>query len=147
MLKKILLIVCVILSFSSYSITIDYSLRMPKPQNHYFEVEMKITKVSSKFIDIKMPVWTPGSYMIREFSKNVNLVVAKDELGNNLNVNKISKNTWRIQTKGIKEVKIIYEVYAFELSARSSFLDQSHGFVSGSSIFMYVDGEKKQAEN
>ena len=143
MLKKILLIVFVILSFSLHAITIDYSLRMPKPQNHYFEVEMKLTKVSSKFIDVKMPVWAPGSYMIREFSKNVNLVVAKDELGTNLIINKISKNTWRIQTKGIKEVKINYEVYAFELSARSSFLDQSHGFVSGSSIFMYVDGEKE----
>ena len=143
MLKKILLIVFVILSFSLHAITIDYSLRMPKPQNHYFEVEMKLTKVSSKFIDVKMPVWAPGSYMIREFSKNVNLVVAKDELGTNLIISKISKNTWRIQTKGIKEVKINYEVYAFELSARSSFLDQSHGFVSGSSIFMYVDGEKE----
>lgn len=143
MFKKILFIVFIILSYKLHAITIDYALRMPKPQNHYFEVEMKLTKVSNKFIDVKMPVWAPGSYMIREFSKNVNLVVAKDELGNNLIINKISKNTWRIQTKGIKEVKINYEVYAFELSARSSFLDQSHGFVSGSSIFMYVDGEKE----
>ncbi len=143
MFKNILIIVCVLFSFSSKAITIDYSLKMPKPQNHYFEVEMKINKVSGKFIEVKMPVWAPGSYMVREFSKNVNLVVAKDEQGKNLNITKVSKNTWKIYVKGVNEVKINYEVYAFELSARSSFLDQSHGFVSGSSIFMYVEGEKE----
>jgi predicted metalloprotease with PDZ domain len=143
MFKKILFVLCILFSFTSNAITIDYALKMPKPQNHYFEVEMKIKKVSGKFLEVKMPVWAPGSYMIREFSKNINLVVAKDELGKKLNVTKVSKNTWRIYVKGKEEVKINYEVYAFELSARSSFLDQSHGFVSGSSIFMYVEGEKE----
>jgi len=91
MFKNILIIVCVLFSFSSKAITIDYSLKMPKPQNHYFEVEMKINKVSGKFIEVKMPVWAPGSYMIREFSKNINLVVAKDELGKKIECNESFK--------------------------------------------------------
>ena len=103
MLKKILLIVFIILSFSLQALTIDYSLKMPKPQNHYFEVEMKLTKVSSKFLDVKMPVWAPGSYMIREFSKNINLVVAKDELGNNLIINKENCPTNYYNTHGINK--------------------------------------------
>jgi len=143
MLKKIFLSFFLLLAFTSKAITIDYALKMPKPQNHYFEVEMKISKISGKFLEVKMPVWAPGSYMIREFSKNVNLVLAKDEQGKKLNVTKVSKNTWRIYVKGKEEVKVNYEIYAFELSARSSFLDQSHGFVSGSSIFMYVEGQKE----
>ena len=143
MFKRIVPLLCIFISLSSKAISIDYSLRMPKPQNHYFEVEMKVNKVSGKFLDIKMPVWSPGSYMVREFSKNVNLVKAKDEKGNQLDVVKTSKNTWRIHVKGVNDVKINYEVYSFELSVRTSFLDQSHGFINGSSIFMYVEGEKE----
>jgi predicted metalloprotease with PDZ domain len=58
--------------------SIYYQLRMPKPQNHYFEVEMTLADFKEKQLDIKMPVWAPGSYLVREFSKNVNLVKAFD---------------------------------------------------------------------
>ena len=142
-MKIFLLILFAFISISSQAISIDYALKMPKPQNHYFEVEMKISKVSGKFLEVKMPVWSPGSYMVREFSKNVNLVKAFGENGAKLDVVKTSKNTWRIHVKGVNEVKINYEVYSFELSVRTSFLDQSHGFVNGSSVFMYVEGEKE----
>ena len=142
-MKIFLLILFAFISISSHAISIDYALKMPKPQNHYFEVEMKISKVSGKFLEVKMPVWSPGSYMVREFSKNVNLVKAFGENGAKLDVVKTSKNTWRIHVKGVNEVKINYEVYSFELSVRTSFLDQSHGFVNGSSVFMYVEGEKE----
>ena len=66
-----------------------------------------------------------------------------DQSGNKLNIKKVNKNSWRIETKGIKNVKISYEVYAFELSVRTSFLDDSHGYVNGTSMFMYLDGEKE----
>lgn len=70
-----------ILSFCTFTIgfsaqTISYQLRMPKPQNHYFEVEMTLSDFKEKQLEIKMPVWAPGSYLVREFSKNVNLVKA-----------------------------------------------------------------------
>src|SRR5690606_14212806 len=64
---------------------------------------------------------------------------------NNLEVNKINKNTWMIPTKKIKNVTVSYEVYAFELSVRTSHLDDTHGDLNGSSVFMYVDGSKDVA--
>jgi predicted metalloprotease with PDZ domain len=143
------LIMCVIFCLSvqtHFALTIDYSLKMPKPQNHYFEVEMLISKMSKKKpLRIKMPTWAPGSYLIREFSKNVNLVKAFDENGKKLLVKKINKNSWDIEKGESKSIKVVYEVYSFDLSVRTSFLDLSHGFVSGSSIFMYVDGNKDLA--
>lgn len=143
------LIICVIFCLSvqtHYALTIDYTLKMPKPQNHYFEVEMLISKLSKKKpLRIKMPTWAPGSYLIREFSKNVNLVKAFDENGKKLLVKKINKNSWDIEKGESKSIKVVYEVYSFDLSVRTSFLDLSHGFVSGSSIFMYVDGNKDLA--
>jgi predicted metalloprotease with PDZ domain len=118
---------------------ISYKLSMPKPQNHYFEVEMFLSNFKDKQLDIKMPVWAPGSYLVREFAKNVNLVKAYDEGGNELKVSKKSKNTWSIAKGKAKKVTVKYEVYAFELSVRTSFLDLTHGYVSGTGVFMYVD--------
>lgn len=126
--------------------SVHYNLRMSKPQNHYFEVEMIIDGNTEKELDVKMPVWAPGSYLVREFSKNVNIVRAVDASNSNvLNVDKKTKNTWRITTKGAKKIKVSYEVYAFELSVRTSFLDLQHGYVSGSGVFMYVDKWKEKA--
>lgn len=129
-------------SLTLFSFEVDYELGMSKPNSHYFEVEMLIHDVKDKYIDVKMPVWAPGSYLVREFAKSVNQVEAKDENGNALEVKKVTKNTWRIQTKGVKKVIVNYEVYAFELSVRTSFLDDSHGYINGTSVFMYVAGKK-----
>jgi predicted metalloprotease with PDZ domain len=115
---------------------------MPKPQNHYFEVEMTLSDFKEKELNLKLPVWAPGSYLVREFSKNLNLVKAFDENGKEIQVVKKTKNTWTVKSNGEKKIKVKYEVYSFELSVRTSFLDLTHGFVSGSCVFMYVDGHK-----
>jgi predicted metalloprotease with PDZ domain len=145
MLKRLILLLIIVVATSATAATVDYALKMPKPQNHYFEVTMSIGDLSGKSIDVKMPVWAPGSYMVREFAKNVNLVKAYNQDDKPLLVTKTSKNTWNIKRDGADSIIVKYEVYAFELSVRTSFLDASHGFVSGTSIFMYVDGSKESA--
>jgi len=115
---------------------------MSRPQSHYYEVEMELSNFKEKELTVKMPVWAPGSYLVREFSKNVNIVKAFDEKGTALEVKKTAKNAWKITKGKAKKITVKYEVYAFELSVRTSFLDLSHGFVSGSGIFCYVDGHK-----
>ena len=142
--------ICILFLFISsiaFGQQVDYTLRMSKPQNHYFEVEMVVSDVKSAEFEIKMPVWAPGSYLVREFAKNVNLVKAKNEKGENLVVQKTTKNTWKIAKGNAKKVTINYEVYSFELTVRTSFLDLTHGFVSGSGIFMYVDELKNKTGN
>lgn len=117
---------------------LHYELSMPEPHNHYYEVTMRVNNVNQNYLDFKMPVWTPGSYLIREFSRNV-LDVQAEENNKSLVVKKINKNTWRVS--GItNSVNLTYKVYAYELSVRTSFLDASHGFVLGTSVFMFVEG-------
>jgi predicted metalloprotease with PDZ domain len=127
----------------SFAQDVKYKLKMPKPQDHYYHVEMELTDFGSGELDVVMPIWTPGSYLAREFAKNVNLVRAFDENGNILDVKKMDKNSWRIFKGNATKIRINYEVYAFELSVRTSFLDLSHGFVSGSGVFMFVRGFEK----
>lgn len=145
MLKFSICILIALVSFTSFGGTIKYNLSMPKPQNHYFHVEMELDGFKEKELKVKMPIWAPGSYLAREFAKNVNLVKAFDESGKEISVQKIDKNTWSIKKGKTKSITVKYEVYAFELTVRTSFLDQTHGFVSGSGVFMYVQGHKDEA--
>ena len=118
---------------------------MPKPANHYYHVEMELSGFQEKVLNVKMPIWAPGSYLAREFAKNVNLLKAFDENGDQLPVKKTNKNTWRIDKGEATNVHVAYEVYAFELTVRTSFLDLTHGFVSGTSVFMYTEKSKNSA--
>jgi predicted metalloprotease with PDZ domain len=94
--------------------------------------------------EFKLPVWTPGSYLVREFSKNLNQVKAIDINNKELVVNKKTKNAWEIQCAGQENFTIFYEVYAFELSVRTPYLDNTHGFVAGAAVFMYTEATKNQ---
>ncbi|SEM59459.1 Predicted metalloprotease, contains C-terminal PDZ domain [Olivibacter domesticus] len=123
---------------------IKFEVSFKEPQAHYVEVQMEIKDVSKDYIDVKMPVWAPGSYLVREFSKNVEGFRAKTVSGGELGVQKMTKNTWRITTGKEKTVLVNYRVYAFEVSVRTSFVDASHAFLSPTGIFMYPDGQVKR---
>ncbi len=127
--------------------SIAYSISMSKPQSHYFEVQMELDNFKEADLMLKMPVWSPGSYLIREFARNVNLVVAKDENGKALSVKKTNKNTWKITKGKSKKVFVNYEVYAFELSVRTSYLDTKHGYFNGTSVFMFVENHQALSGN
>ncbi|MCP2045163.1 M61 family metallopeptidase [Pontibacter sp. HSC-36F09] len=140
------------LSFCFFFITVlpalaadlRYTLSMPEPYTHYFEVEVELSGARLNYIDYKMPVWAPGSYLVREFAKNVEGFSATDKSGKALRHEKISKNTWRVYSNKADAVRVHYKVYAFEMSVRTSFLDASHGYVNGTSMFMYPEGYQKQ---
>ncbi|GAA4801302.1 PDZ domain-containing protein [Olivibacter ginsenosidimutans] len=129
------------LAHTSSEAPIRFEVSFKEPQAHYVEVKMDIVGVKGDYMDVKMPVWAPGSYLIREFSKNVEGFVASDAEEKPLNSKKVSKNTWRVFAKGAKNVQIRYRVYAFEVSVRTSFVDAAHAFLSPTGIFMFVDGQ------
>lgn len=128
---------------------ISYTLAMPQPQTHYFEVDMRLQNAASAtnarkngYLDLKMPVWTPGSYLIREYAKNVEGFTAKAG-GQPVRSDKINKNTWRVYTNS-DDVQVHYRVYSYEFSVRNSYLDDQHGYLNGASVFLYSDPLKNQ---
>jgi predicted metalloprotease with PDZ domain len=124
---------------------IAYEVSFSEPQAHYVDVAMEISGLKGAHLDLKMPVWTPGSYLIREFAKNVESFEAFNASGSALSVEKINKNTWRVSTQNNGKVKITYRVYSFEISVRTSFVDESHAFLSPAGVFMYPEGQLKTA--
>ena len=90
-----------------------------------------------------MPVWTPGSYLIREFERHVQDFAAADSAGQPLKWEKINKNTWRVTTNGTRNWHATYKVYANELSARTNELNSGHAFWTPAALLMYLDGQLK----
>jgi predicted metalloprotease with PDZ domain len=119
---------------------IIYHLSFAKPYTHYVEVKMEIHQMQEAQFDLIMPAWTPGSYLIREFPKNVEQFKATDVEGNPIRIEKITKNKWRVFSGKIKDVIVSYLVYANEYTVRTSFIDEDHASINPASIFMFVDG-------
>jgi predicted metalloprotease with PDZ domain len=119
---------------------IEVSIGMPEPWTHYFEVTMSLAGAQRDPLDFVMPVWTPGSYLVREFARNVQEFSVAAGDGRPLRWRKSTKHTWSVDAEGSTTVTVKYRVYAFEISVRSCFLDDSHAFISGAGLFMYVAG-------
>ncbi len=123
---------------------IVYVVSMPRPYTHLLEVEMQLRLSQQKATaDLVMPVWTPGSYLIREFERHVQGFGAKDVAGRTLAWKKINKNTWRVETGGSKQIVAKYSVYANELTVRTNELNDEHAFWNNAALLMYPDGRLK----
>ena len=122
---------------------LHYTLTITAPQTHYASVQIEVTDADKDSLTFSMPVWTPGSYLVREFGKSVeNVRITVD--GKPASFEHISKNQWLVnQTKG-KHVIFQYDVYAYEFSVRTSFIDASHAFLHNTSIFMQVEAYADQ---
>lgn len=121
---------------------VRYRLRMPEPHTHLLHVEIEAGGVDAP-LGLVMPSWTPGSYLMREFPRNVQGFAAVDGRGRPLAWEKTDKGTWVVQPpEGGGTVRATYQVYANEISVRTSHLDATHAAVNGASVFMYVAGRE-----
>ena len=135
----LLFIVMTIASTAQAQKKISFEISFKEPQAHYAEVQMELSGFKGETLDLKMPVWSPGSYLIREYPKNLESVTATSGNGKQLAINKVNKNTWRVEAGNDDRILVNYRVYAFEISVRTSFIDESHAFLSPTGVFMYVD--------
>lgn len=122
---------------------IDYKVRPLSPEAHLFQVSLVIQKPSRKGQRVSLPAWIPGSYMIRDFSRNIVSISAAAD-GVELELKKLDKQTWELPITD-RAISITYRVYAWDLSVRSAHLDATHGFFNGSSLFLKVEGQDDQA--
>ncbi|MFZ1700475.1 MAG: PDZ domain-containing protein [Pyrinomonadaceae bacterium] len=118
---------------------IAYIVSMSKPSNHLLEVEMRVSwsQMPDK-TELKMPVWTPGSYLVREYARHVQDFSVKDANGADLGWRKISKNTWQVDSKGSGQFVAKYRVYANELTVRTNELNDEHAFWNNGALLFFV---------
>jgi predicted metalloprotease with PDZ domain len=114
--------------------TISYSVAMPQPQTHLFEVTLRVLNYPFPILDLKFPVWTPGSYMIREYSRHLQNFSATTT-SEVLPCCKVSKNHWQVETNAASEIIIKYRIFANEITVRTNHLDTTHGYFNGAALF------------
>jgi len=131
-------------SLPLFSMEINYTLKMPQPSTHYFEISLKVSGVKSKQTTLKMASWTPGSYLIREYARNVESVYVKDGKGKLISCIKSAKNIWQISNGNVSDFEVSYKVYANEMAVRNCYLDHDQGYLNGASVFLYVAGAEKE---
>jgi predicted metalloprotease with PDZ domain len=125
--------------------TFHYTVALPQPANHLFEVSFIIQGWSLDVLDLKFPVWTPGSYLVREYVRHLQSFTALDEQGQPLPWQKIGKNHWQVTTQGHSTLTIQYKIFANELTVRTNHLDITHGYFNPAAMFFRVPGREREA--
>jgi predicted metalloprotease with PDZ domain len=123
---------------------IAYTLRFPAPQTHYVEVEARVPTDGRSEIELVMAVWTPGSYLVREYARAVEEVAAATETGEPLPIAKTVKNRWRIETRQASRVVVRYRVYCREMSVRTNFVDSGFALLNGAATFLTLAEDLKK---
>ena len=115
---------------------IRYTLRFPAPQTHYVEVSAVVPTGGRPEVELMMAVWTPGSYLVREYARHVEAVAATGANGVALAVDKSDKNRWLIQTGGAATIAFDYRVYSREMSVRTNWVESEFALLNGAPTFM-----------
>jgi predicted metalloprotease with PDZ domain len=120
---------------------ISYTVSTGKPQTHMLEVEARLRyQRAPDAVELRMPVWTPGSYLVREFERNVQGFQPSGDGGRALQWTKTDKDTWRVETAGSREVRVRYSVYSNELSVRTNEVNDRHAFWNNAATLVYPVG-------
>ena len=126
---------------------IRYNLSFPAPHTHYVEVSATVPTAGQSEIQLMLAVWTPGSYLVREFARHIENVTAHTDKGQTLEIHKVSKNRWRVSTGKTSHVVVKYRVYGREMSVRTNWIETSFALLNGAPTFMTLaDGKPRPHE-
>ena len=121
---------------------IRYQITSGNPASHYFDVSIRIDSPDAEGQALRLPNWIPGSYMIRDFARNLlDMRASCDD--EPLAIEQLDKSNWRVAACD-GQLLVEYKVYAKDLSVRAAHLDDTHGYYNGSSVFLEVLGQSNQ---
>lgn len=123
--------------------TIHYSIDLFSPEAHLVKVTVSVMHPDPEGQIFWLPAWIPGSYLVREFARHVVSVSASSN-GLPVQVEKIDKMRWRVAPCDAS-LELVFLIYANDLSVRGAYLDQTRGFLNGSSVFPAVTGREYEA--
>lgn len=118
---------------------IRYRVSLPNPHSHTLHVELRISAPAARFA-IHLPVWTPGSYLVREFSRYLSELTIEPVGAGSATIDKTAKGSWNITATGTDEVIVRYSAYCHERSVRTPHVDGSHAFFTGTNLLCFVEG-------
>lgn len=120
-----------------------YAVRLDSPARHTAEIELRFTPDADS-VDVTLPAWCPGSYLIRDYARFVRDLAARGDDGQPRKVTKVDKQTWRIERAGARELTVRYALYGHDLTVRTNHIDHDHAFLHGPATFVYPVTQRAQ---
>ena len=117
--------------------SVTYRVNFENAHKHLYNVTLEIPAHQQRTLHLSLPAWIPGSYMIRDFAKSI-INLKANIVDTPLDITLIDKQHWSINTNG-NACTVSYQVYAFDSSVRTAYLDQNRAFFNGTSLFIAVD--------
>jgi predicted metalloprotease with PDZ domain len=117
---------------------IDYRIELADPRAHRFHVTLRVPRAPTA-LRLSLPVWIPGSYLVREFARHLSALRA-EQGGVACRVEALDKSHWLVHGRGHGALRVDYDVYTFDTSVRAAFLDEQRAFFNGSSLCLRVEG-------
>lgn len=117
---------------------VRYRVSVLDPRAHLLGVTLELPRPGERQV-LSLPVWIPGSYMVREFSQHLQHLVASQD-GRQLSLSQLDKHRWQVRADPAHPLVLHYEVYAFDASVRTAFLDSTRGFFNPTSVCLRAEG-------
>ena len=121
---------------------IHYHVEPSDLHAHIFRITLTIARPAARQ-EVSLPVWIPGSYLVREFSKNLQGLEARQGK-QTLQLTQCDKHRWQADCDTRKPLVLAYSVCAYDTSVRTAWLDASRGFFNGTSLCLRVEGQEKR---
>ncbi|MEO8550176.1 MAG: PDZ domain-containing protein [Kofleriaceae bacterium] len=121
--------------------TLRYSVHLAAPEGHTAELELRFTPDADQ-VDVTLPAWCPGSYMIRDYARFVRDLSVTGDDDKPRRAHKIDKQTWRIERGGAQELRVKYGLYGHDLTVRTNHIDADHAFLHGPATFVYPTSQR-----
>lgn len=121
---------------------IQYRIALHDPHAHQFQVTLTVPQPAAEQ-RVSLPVWIPGSYMVREFGRHLSGLEARQGR-KTVALSQLDKTTWLARCDGRGALTLSYRVYAFDTSVRAAFLDSTRGFFNGTSLCLRIEGRESE---
>jgi predicted metalloprotease with PDZ domain len=125
------------------NLTIQHRVFIENPSSHLVEIETTVRSDAAlpSPLTLFMPVWTPGSYLVREYARHVEGLTCDAPA----RATRVRKNAWRIDAIDAKSVRVRYRIHCNELTVRTNHVDETHAYLNGAATFLAVEGHESNA--
>ena len=119
------------------ALTLHHDVSIADARAHLLAIETTVRSDDplTEPLTLFMPVWTPGSYLVREYARHV-------ESLKGAGARKVRKNAWEVEAPGERSLTVRYRLYCNELTVRTNHIDETHALLNGAATFLAVDGHE-----
>jgi len=122
-----------------------YTIYYKNPNKHFLELELLVDTIDTDQIFLQLPSWRPGRYEIQNFAKNIQKFRIFDANNQQVSFKKVKKDCWEVQTKGIKNIRVVYNYYAQQFDAGGSILEDDLLYINFINCSLYVEGRIEES--